>query len=145
MATRANAETALVSRASQKMTVIGFATTTVGTNANLDDPFFTALVGMGKTPAGAVVADADIAALSTPEYVEFLERAELRLLESLYQNINFNDIQVGPRKISLNQLAEQLERAIRSKAAKVAAAYGDGVPALGKGFIRLSTQARTPQ
>lgn len=140
--TRANAEVVLVGRTRKKMVVIGFDVTTVGTNPDLDDPMFTALVNMGKTPVGATVADADLAAFSTPEYVEFLDRAELRLLESLYQNINFNDIQVGPRKVSLNQLADQIAKAIGMLQSKVDDKYNDSVPALGKGIIRLSTQAK---
>lgn len=142
--TRANAEAALVGRARKKMSMIGFAVTTTGVNADLDDPFFTALVNMSKTPVGSAVADVDLAALSTTEYVEFLDRSELRLLESLYQNIDFSDIQVSQRRESLSQVADQLKAAIAALQSKVAAAYADGVPALKMGFIRLSTQARTP-
>lgn len=141
--TRANVEAALVSRAKKKMELIGFAITTTGVNADLDDPLFSSLVKMGFTPAGAAVADVDVAALSTSQYTEYVDRAEVQLLENLLNNINFNDIQVGPRKLSLNQIAEQLQKAIDAKQKKLAAAYGDGVPALGKGIIKLSTQART--
>ncbi len=133
--TRTQVESELVSRASKKMALVGFAVTTNGSNTYLESPISTALRKMGFTQAGQTVSDADLAALTLAKYDELLDRAELRLLENIYKNIDFTDIDVGPRKEALNQLADQLKDAIATLADRIKAEFGAGASKLGVGSV----------
>ncbi len=133
--TRADAETELTHRTSKKMALVGFAVTNSGTNADLNSPLATALRKMGLPVAGSKVADADMSLLTDAQYDEMLDRAELRLLQNIYQNIDFTNIEVGPRREELGQLADQTEKAIGDLEARIKAEYGVGASKLGVGSI----------
>jgi hypothetical protein len=141
--TRANAEVELVSRASKKMVLVGFAVTVVGTNADLNGPLATALRKMGLT-ASSTVSDGDLAALEAEQIDEFYDRAELRLLENIVGNIDLTDIQVGQRRESLGQLADQVEKALTRLTARVEKEYGVGLSELGVGSLMMNFQQDEP-
>ena len=133
--TRADAEAELVHRTSKKMALVGFATTVTGTNADLNSPLATSLRKMGLPVAGSKVADGDLSTLTAAQYDEFLDRSELRLLQNIYQNIDFTNIEVGPRREELGQLADQVQSAITDLSARIQAEYGVGASKLGHGSI----------
>jgi hypothetical protein len=122
--TRANAEAILVRRAGKKMALVGFAVTTLGTNPDLNDPIGTALMRMGKSVSNiSQVADTDLAGLSMDEVPEFLDRAELRLLESILGNYDLTDVSLGGRNESFNQIVAGLEAAVEAKLKHIAMNY----------------------
>lgn len=108
------------------MALVGMAITVVGTNASLSGPLAFAMRTMGYALASPVtVADADLSALENSALDEFFDRAELRLLQNIKGNIVLVDIQVGPRRESLGQLAVTLKDDIDAKAALIASSYGN--------------------
>lgn len=133
--TRADAEAELIHRTSKKMALVGFAVTSSGTNADLNSPLATALRKMGLPVAGSKVADSDLSTLTAAQYDEMLDRSELRLLQNIYQNIDFANIEVGPRREELGQLADQVQQAISDLAGRIQAEYGVGASKLYHGSI----------
>lgn len=108
--TRANAEAILIGRLGTLMTEAGLDGTTVdGTNADLNDPFASALRSMGYAVADITnVSDVDLSALAEEDYNEFLDRAELRVLETIEGNYVLVDITAGPRSEKLSQLLDHV-------------------------------------
>jgi hypothetical protein len=104
--TRANAEAVLVGRLGALMEEANLDGTTVdGTNEDLNDPIGVALRAMGYSVTDiAAVADGDLASLGEEEFNEFLDRAELRTLESIEGNFVLVDITAGPRSEKFSQL-----------------------------------------
>ena len=122
---RANVEATLVSRTAKKMSLVGFPVTSAGSNTSLNDPIGTALLKMGKSVLNfSQVADTDLLGISMDEVPEFLDRAELRLLESILGNYDITDISIGPRSESFNQIEASLEKAIAAKQAQINSTYG---------------------
>lgn len=134
--TRANIEAVLVRRAGKKMSLVDFAITTAGSNADLDDPLATALRKMSLT-VSVPVTDTNLSALTDSQQDEFLARAELRLMENIAENIDFSDISVGSRQESMNQLAEQCAKAIERLETRIEKEFGGGLGALQTGNILL--------
>lgn len=109
--TRANIESILVQRAGPLMTKAGMATTTAGSNANLNDPIGFGLRQVGYTVADVtLVTDADLTSLAASGLDTFLDYAEYRLLLNISTNLTLVDTKVGQRSESLSQLAAQIER-----------------------------------
>ena len=142
--TRANAEAVLVRRANRKMVMAGFAITTAGSNADLDDPLATALRKMGFS-ASIPVVDGDFDDLADTQQDEFLARAELRLLENIHENLAVADISVGPRRESLGQIVDQTDKAIERLSARIEKEFGAGLMALTAGTILKNSTARAPE
>ncbi len=141
--TRANAEQELVGRASGKMAAAGLAVTVVGTNADLNAPMLSAFRKMGVEPGSQVVSDTDFTLLESSQLDEFLDRAELRLLENILGNLDLTDVSIGPRRESLGQIAEQTEKAINRVSARIAKEYGAGVAGLTADYIDLNFAAKS--
>lgn len=137
MIDRATAEYVLINRAGSKMSAAGMDGETInGTNLDLNDALATALLGMNITPSSmAAVSDNDISAVS--DVRQFLDRAELRILESISGRLDLVDITVGPRRESLSQLATQVEKAIERLTKKIEQLYGGGLGVLDAGVIGL--------
>ena len=121
------------------MALVGFATTTAGSNADLDDPLAVSLRKLGRT-ASTPVTDGDLSDLPDAQIDEFIDRAELRTLENIAGNIDLVDITVGPRRESLGQLADQCEKAIARLAANIANEFGAGLSELTTGSLTLDFQ-----
>ena len=136
--TRAQAEASLVARQKVKMAYVSFAVTTAGSNADLNDPLAVALRKLGKT-ASSPVSDSDLTTLTDEQWDELLDRAELRLLQSISGNLDEVDISVGPRRESLSQLSAQVDKAIERLEARIEKEYG-GFSALKSGRIGLGFQ-----
>ena len=135
---RTDAETLLLKRLGPKMTEAGLDGTTIGGNVDLIEPMIAALFAMGIVPASMVaVTDADLSGVDSDMTMEFLDRAELRLLENVAGSLALVDISIGPRRESLSQLSAQVEKAIERVTAKLARLYGVGVGTLSAGVIGL--------
>ena len=125
---RTDAEKVLIRRCGTALTAVGLdGATATGANPDLNDPIWFALdrLGYGVVSISAV-ADPDIEAVSTEDYAPFLDLAELRTLETtLNAATSLVDITVGPRRESLGQLSERLEKLIAAKRAVIYREYGD--------------------
>jgi hypothetical protein len=122
--TRANAETELVSRCGKRMALVSMAVTVVGTNADLNGPLASALRKMGLV-SSITVTDANLAALTDDQIEEFFDRAELRVLQNILGNSDFNNFTIGPRSESMSNLTSELDKAIQRKEDYIRRAYGD--------------------
>src|SRR5688500_1941665 len=91
---RTQVEQELVSRAKNKMALVGMAVTADGLNTSLDSPIATALRKMGFA-VDLVADDNDLAALPSEKLDEFLDRAELRLLENIQGNFDLTNTRIG--------------------------------------------------
>jgi len=134
--TRTQAEQELVSRAKNKMSMVGMTVTTAGTNASLDSPLATALRKMGLS-ASATVSNADLTALSIDQIDEFYDRAELRLLENIYNNFDLANMKHGGRWEDFKDLVQTIEKRITQLRETVASTYGEGGSTLTGGYIGL--------
>lgn len=122
------------------MAVVGMDIVTAdGTNADLVDPIVSALLSMSITPAD--ISDPADSDLASADVAEFLDRAELRLLENILGNYDMVNISEGPRSESLSQFADALERLIDRKQKKVEADYG-ALDSLSGGVIVHNFQAK---
>lgn len=139
--TRAQIETVLIARCGGKMTVAGLdGATHDGNNADLADPISAALFEMGYQLDLGTVTDSVLSIVEGNRISEFLDRAERRCLENISGNIDTVNIALGPRREDLNQLAEQVEKAIARLEKKILLRYGDA-PLVGD-TIRLDFQEK---
>lgn len=137
--TRVQAEQELVRRAKKKMLVVGMLVTTDGTNDDLSGPLAFAARQVGLTLASPITCSTtDLAALEDSMMDEFLDRAELRLLENILGNIDVVNIKLGPHWEEKNQLAEQLQKQIAIRRSAVSATYGDDLSELTAGSVLLN-------
>jgi hypothetical protein len=133
---RAQAEQELLSRAKKKMELVEMNVTASGSNDDLDSPFATALRKMGYSISG-VVDDDDLASLSSDEVDEFLDRAELRLLENIQGNFDLANTRIGNRWEDFKDIVPQLDARINALRKLIADSYGEGGSALTGGYIAL--------
>jgi hypothetical protein len=137
--TRATVESILVKRLSGWLSAAGLAVTVVGTNADLNDPIGWAIRQLGLTVDDiTAVDDTDVARVGSSDYDKLLDLAELRALETIQQNLDDVDIEVGPRSEKLDQLAGRVAKALDRKRAQVQRDYGHGLGTLEAGVITLS-------
>lgn len=121
--TRVQAETELVRRSKKRMQLVGFAVTIVGSNDDLSGPMAVALRAMDITPASPItVTDSDLSAVDDVD--EFLDRAELRLLENILGNYDLADINTGPYSESTSQILSAIEKDVIRLREKVSASHG---------------------
>jgi hypothetical protein len=137
--TRANAESILVKRLSGWLAAAGLAVTSAGSNADLNDPIGWAIRQMGLTVDDVTaVDDGDVARVGASDYDQLFDLGELRTLETIQQNLDDVDIEVGPRSERLDQLAGRVAKALERKRAQVQRDYGTGLGSLEAGVITLS-------
>jgi len=134
--TRANVENVLVSRTGPLLTKGGMDGTTVdGTNSDLADPIAWALRQVGYDTADITNPTTAEVAAATDDVDEVVDLAELRTLESILGNLDDVDVQVGPRREDLNQLAKQVETKLKRVGKWVEKTYGYGASVLGTGKV----------
>jgi hypothetical protein len=133
---RTQAEHELISRAKKKMELVEMDVTVSGSNDYLDSPFAAALRKMGYSVSG-VVDDADLASLSSDEVDEFLDRAELRLLENIRGNFDLANTKAGERWEDFKDLIPQLDNQISALRKTIADSYGEGGSTMTGGYIAL--------
>ena len=108
-------------------------TTADGTNVALRGPIRRAVLTLGLTTAGPVaVVDADVAAVAGFALEKLLDVAELKALEMCWGNWPEVDQSAEGTSQSLSQLADRLERRIKSLMERTVKPYG---PAAESGLI----------
>lgn len=136
MASRTQVETLLVKRCGGYMSKASMAVTYVGSNADLDDPMGWALRQLDYSVADpTTVTTAEVAEVSTDDFDQFLDLAELRTLENVYGQLAVNDASVGPRSENLSQLARQVAQRMQRLENRLETLYGFGIAALEMGVI----------
>jgi hypothetical protein len=116
-----------------------------GTNPDVVDPVITAMIDMGYTLSDlSDVSDTDLSSIPDSRYNELVDRAELRLLQNIAGNQVCVDITVGPRKESLSQLSQYVEKQIDRVSERNKKLYGDDLMPLTAGKISLGYQEPQP-
>jgi len=134
--TRANAESIVVQRVGKLMTLVGFATTIAGSNANLNDPIGHGIRELGYTVTDITsVSDADVAQVPVAKYDKFLDYCEYYTLINILGNFDEVDSRVGPRSEKLSQTIQLLENKIARKKKMMDLLYGIGYANLSSGYI----------
>lgn len=146
--TRAQAEAVLVNRCGPFLEAAGLAVTTAGANADLDDVLRRTLALMGFAPAAIVAADSDLSALDTSPLVEeFLDRAELRALETCQGRLADPSLMVeGLIQVQQADAGRACTEAIRARAAALLRTWGDvgAGSTLGVQSVSFAFQQREP-
>lgn len=123
---RATVENILVRRCKAALEMVDLSTSISGTNSDLDDPMWGALKRLGYAVASTTVSDSDIAQLDTGDENAFLDIAELRTLETIYNAaVGLVDMTIGPRHESLSQFGARLEKVISDKRQQISLDYGN--------------------
>lgn len=138
--TRANAETILIRRAGALLTAAGLdGSTGDGTNADLNDPIGWALRQLGYSVASpAIVTDTDVAAVTDSTLDQFLDLAELRVLETAHSAaLTLVDTAAGSLRESLGQMAAGLEKRLERLASRLERLYGVGLAGLTGGYLTM--------
>lgn len=125
--TRANLEAEVVSRIGAWMSNVGFAVTTNGSNANLNNPIGWAIrTSGGGTTAPALVTDADVQTLAATFFDQLADLAEFRALEAIYQAYTGVDVKGLTFSESGDQFAQRVKAALDAKRTYIIGTYGIG-------------------
>lgn len=120
------------------MTAAGLDGSTIGSNLDLNDPVGYAIRQLGGSVSDFTnVADGDLSAISTGDYDELLDVAELRLLENILGNFDDVNTTTGGISEALGQLGSRVEAAIATKREQIQKDYGRGRGKLKAGTIGL--------
>lgn len=125
---RSQAEVILISRCGAALVAVSKDGTTVnGSNEDLNGPLWYALDRLGYSVANiSLVSDTDIQAVADEDILPFLAIAEIQILENVLNSaFTFVDITIGPRRESLSQFAESLEKTISRKKEDLTRDFGD--------------------
>lgn len=115
-----------------------------GNNPDLNDPLAWALMRLDVEPGTiTAIADSDLAGLASDQINAFLDLAELRLLQTIYQQLVRVDLTVGPRAERYDQLAQRVQKAIESRQKAIAADHGIGLGTLDAGVVSLDFIAKS--
>jgi len=136
--TRADVESVLIRRAGKLMTKVGLDGVTIsGANLDLNDPIRRAARQIGVTVSDPIlVADADLASLVCWQVEYLLDVAELRLLESIWENWTEVSQAVSLGKIEAQQLADRIEKRIDKLEERIRKPYGRNIGLVSGGSIR---------
>ncbi len=110
--TRAQFESILLARCGKQLTAASLdGVTANGSNPDLNDPLGFAIRQAGGSVADpSAVADADLSGFAASSYDKLFDLGEYRTLENISGNLDLVDIQEGPHKENLSQLAAQVEK-----------------------------------
>lgn len=124
--TRAAIEVTLISRCDAAMAIVGMnVATRDGTNPDLTDPIRCAVREIGYDtidPMG--VGDNDLAPLTGNEIDRVLDRAEQRLLETIWNKWTRVDEAMGDDNQKLSQLADRIMKRIADLEERIRRPYG---------------------
>ena len=144
--TRANVEAELVGRVGADLLArLGMTALSDGTNADLNSPIAASLRTLNVVlTAPPLVTDADFEPLANTAADQLLDVAELRLLMTLQNRAAvLVDQQIGTQsRISLGQIAKDLELAVTRLERRVDRLYGVGRGVLTTGMMTLPIAAR---
>lgn len=114
--------------------------------ASLDSNSYNEAVSTSARELGITLADplnavdSDLTAVTQDQATQFLDVAELRLLESALANYTKVDQKISLGSISFGQLRSDLEALVARKAAYVRMRYGIGLGTLGGAIVDLQFQ-----
>jgi len=137
--TRAIVEGILIKRCGALMTACGLdGVTNSGINSDLNDPiaFSLKLIGNSVTNLSSV-SDSDLSNIESNDEMKMIDIAEYRLLITCLNSYNYVDISVGSRSERYSQIADRLEKRIKSKKEDLNTIYGIGAGTLEAGHIAL--------
>ncbi len=127
MATRADIEAELVSRAGAWLTAAGRAVTFAGSNADLNGAIGWAIVQAGGTVVDrALVTSTDVQTVASDDYDFFLDLAELRMLQSVLSNYAKVDKKAGPVELKSSQLFDQIRARLADLKSWLSTTYSYG-------------------
>src|SRR5512139_1577622 len=124
--TRANVESILLRRCGTTLEKAGLNyQTEAGDNEDLNDPIGYAVRLCGGTVSSAAeVTDTDVATVATEDTDAFLDVAEYRLLETVYNTVlDLVDTTSGPQRQNLSQWAAAIAAKVQRLEAKIADRY----------------------
>lgn len=137
--TRVQVETMLVSRTSRLLAIVGKATTTAGSNVDLNDAIGVAVRVLGGTVTDPVtVADADIQTVDSDKFDALLDIAELRVLYSIRGNLTLTDVVSGPFEDTFSDIGDYLDDQIKALEDRIENLYGIGGAESEVGVITLN-------
>jgi hypothetical protein len=140
--TRIQVEKVMIRRAGKRLAFVGLDGTTIsGNNADLADPISQTLIAM-SVPVADITNPQDSDLLPVTDTNQFLDRCELRVLESVHGNMDMVDYSTGPRSERLSQFTADLEKAIERQREKVKLQYGVGLGSLSGGSFRHNFVAK---
>jgi len=136
---RAKFEVILVARSGKLMVAADLDGTTVdGSNTDLNDPLGVAIREVGGSVGDiSSVDDDDIATVDSTKTDQFIDTAELRILQSIEGNLDDVDTTAGSHSRRFSQLATQVEKKLQRLEKKLEDKYGVGVPVMTAGVILL--------
>lgn len=136
---REQVEIVLIRRCGALMTAADLDGSTItGNNNDLNDPIGYALRRLGQSVADiSNVTDADLSGVADTDIDKLLDLAETRTLGNILGNLDDVDITLGPRRESLNQLAELLEKRLERLQKKIEREYGIGLGSFESGVISM--------
>lgn len=135
--TRAQLEAITLKRVGNLMAEAGLDVEASGVNADLNDPIGWGLRQLGYSTSPAAVTSAEVAAVDAAHYDQLFDLAEYRALLNIMGNLLAFDVQVGPRRESLNQIRLSVEQLVSKKIKWLELNYGFGLGTLTAGVIAL--------
>jgi hypothetical protein len=140
--TRTQVEKVMIRRAGKSLAFVSLdGTTNDGTNEDLADPIASTLQAMGYTVADITnPTDAELAGVTAVN--QFLDRCELRVLETVLGNMDMVSFSTGPRSENLSDFTGKLEKTIAEKRDFIQREYGVSLGSLSTGKINLNFQTK---
>ena len=127
MATRADIEQELVSRAEAWLTAASMAVTFAGSNADLNAALGWAIRQAGGTVASpSLVTSTDVQTVDSADLDFLYDLAELRMLQSILANYAKVDKKAGPVELKSSQLFDQIRARIGDLRGWLSATYSYG-------------------
>jgi len=141
--TRTVVEQELVNRVAPLLAAVGLDSTATGTNTDLNAPIRKSLKVLSISVADVSnVSNADLAAVTSDDFEQLIDIAELETLKVIQSNLNKVDVRLGPAATNYSQLGERIEKLIAAKTKDVQRDYGKTVPMLETGTIAADFMAR---
>lgn len=143
--TKAQADTELVDRAGGLLTFVGKSTLVDGTNPDTVGALRDALASLGRSVATfGVVTDSDLSGVSSTDYDQLFDVAELRLLRNIRGSLTAVDQRISLGEQKLGQVRDGLNQAINDLEARVKAQYGVGLGTVAAGTVDLGFAQTEP-
>jgi predicted AlkP superfamily pyrophosphatase or phosphodiesterase len=121
------------------MTAAGLAVTSDGANADLNEPIAWSLRLLSISVSDPTdVSDSEVGSVAASDFNKLVDYAELRLLQTVFNNLDDVDLTSGPMAEDYSDLAERLETRIARLEARLRELYGQPQNAGELGTLTLS-------
>jgi hypothetical protein len=143
MLTRAQLEKKLVGRTKGYLEVAKLSIVDNGTNTDLDDPINEAITDSGGTVINMSPTDEEIATVPDENQNEFVDRAEVRLLKTIFSQVTQTSFTIEGISIQKSDLIRDMRLYVALRDRQVTEQYGRP----GNGFFasRLNLKINEPQ